>query len=135
MTDEPKDKFEEGLETLREQAEALRVESEGERIDAEFQDRLRKLDERAEEASTKRKVETQETRRKQASDKSSTLGLGVGLSVAYTIIGFPIFGWLVGKLIDNQTGSVMANGFGMLIGAVLGIVGALMILNKHQNKY
>ncbi|HMS54947.1 MAG TPA: AtpZ/AtpI family protein [Fimbriimonadaceae bacterium] len=135
MTDEPKDTFEEGLETLREQAEALRLESEGDRIDSEFQERLKKLEDRADSAQAERQAKQKELETRQKSERTSTLGLGVGLSVAYVIIGMPIAGWAIGLLIDKQTGGVMANGIGMLIGAVLGIVAVVMILNKHQNKY
>ncbi|HRF58900.1 MAG TPA: hypothetical protein PLH94_03175 [Fimbriimonadaceae bacterium] len=103
-------------------------------IDDEFHDRLKQLEARAEAAhgGYQKKVAEQERVRK--GEGESSRGLGVGLSVAYTILGMPMVGAGVGWLVDQQTGMKVFLGLGTVGGAVLGVVFALVILSRHQDK-
>lgn len=62
------------------------------------------------------------------------LGFGVGLSVAYTMVGSCVFGWGAGKLIDMQTGGFAGQAIGTLVGAVVGLAGAIFTITKSQRK-
>lgn len=130
---EPDDSLERGIRDLEKQAAELKVDSKGDQIDAEFEERMRKLEAKVEESKTVREAQQRESKRQMASDRESARGLGVGLSVAYTIIGLPLFGYGVGYLIDNSTGGEAAKGIAMMIGAVAGIGMAFVILNRHNN--
>jgi F0F1-type ATP synthase assembly protein I len=103
-------------------------------IDDEFHDRLRQLEARAEAAQGGYKKKEAEKDRVRKSDGESSRGLGVGLSVAYTILGMPMVGAAIGWFVDKQTGMKIFLGLGTVGGAVLGVVFALVILSRHQDK-
>lgn len=130
--DPTEDSFDAGVKKLEDQASGLHVEIPGE-LDEEFDERMQKLEEKAAAHRAMRENVKKEEARKTKSDREAAKGLGIGLSVAYTIIGLPVFGYGVGWLIARQTGSTTVAGFGMLIGAVLGIAAAILMLNRHQN--
>lgn len=70
-----------------------------------------------------------------ARDKSdSYLGLGVGISVAYSLIGLTVLGWGVGKLIDMRTGGNAGQALGTVLGATIGLAGGIMQIIRAQNK-
>ncbi len=130
---EPDDPIEKGLQELQRQADELKVESKGDQIDAEFDERMKRLEARVQESKAVRESQQRETKRQLASDRESARGLGVGLSIAYTIIGLPLFGYAVGYFIDQSTGGESAKGIAMMIGAVAGIGMAFVILNRQNN--
>ena len=66
-------------------------------------------------------------------DTGTYLTLGVGLSAAYSLIGSTVFGWLIGKLID-QNGAFLAQAIGTLLGAVLGLTSAIILIIRAQAK-
>lgn len=103
-------------------------------IDDEFHERLRALEQRAEDAHGGYQKKEAEKQRAQRSDGESSRGLGVGLSVAYTILGMPMVGAGIGWFVDKQTGLKVFLGLGTVGGAVLGVVFALVILSRHQDK-
>ncbi len=72
-----------------------------------------------------------EKQRKIASDREASRGLGVGLSIAYTIIGVPIFGYFVGYLIDRQVGGKLFAPLFTTGGAVLGLTYAVWVLQRN----
>lgn len=103
-------------------------------IDDEFHDRLRELEGRAQAAHGGYKRKEAEKERARRSDGESSRGLGVGLSVAYTILGMPMLGAGVGWFVDKQTRMSVFLGLGTVAGAVLGVVFALVILSRHQDR-
>lgn len=129
---EKEDRIEQGIQDLQRQADELKVESKGEQIDAEFEERMRKLEERVQESKTVREALQRETKRQLQSERESARGLGIGLSIAYTIIGLPLFGYGVGYLIDQSTGGQAAKGIAMMIGAIAGIAMAFVMLNRQE---
>lgn len=70
----------------------------------------------------------------QPHDASGYLGLGVGLSVAYTLVGMSLGGWGIGWLIDRGSGSSIAQGIGTLLGATLGLVAGIYTIIKAQKR-
>jgi hypothetical protein len=66
-------------------------------------------------------------------DTGSYLTLGVGLSAGYSLIGSTVFGWLIGKLID-QNGGFLAQAIGTLLGAILGLVSSVILIIRAQAK-
>lgn len=69
------------------------------------------------------------------SDGGSTRGLGVGLSMAYVMLGSVILGFGAGWLLDNATHQQMLwkpiLGFG---GTILGLVSTLIMLSREGNR-
>lgn len=100
----------------------------------DFDDRLRDLEARAQAAKDRRETKARTEARRIASDAESHRGLGIGLTVAYAIIGVPLFGILVGYALDSAAGTNVYKGLGALLGSILGIAGAVIILNRQQNQ-
>ncbi len=63
-------------------------------------------------------------------DRDAYRGVGVGLTVAYTIIGVPLLGAAVGFLIDQSRGTSQWTGICTVAGAFLGVGFALFTLNR-----
>jgi len=96
----------------------------------DFDGRLRELEENAKRA---RGVQAQKAKRI-ADEGRSNRGLGFGLTIAYTIVGVPMVGAGIGYLVDRAQGTTVWIGYGTFIGAVLGIVAALFMLNRANNE-
>jgi len=60
-------------------------------------------------------------------------GLGVGLSIAYTILGVPLVGLAIGWALDSHYQSNVFKGLGTVSGAVLGIILAFWMMNRQNN--
>ncbi len=110
-----------------------RAKQEAAKIDAEFEGRLKDLEHRANQAQSVRKNRSRELERKLSSDRDAARGLGIGISIAYTIIGLPLFGAGVGWLVDNRLGVDFWKGIGVLLGAIAGIMMAFYKINRHNN--
>lgn len=67
-------------------------------------------------------------------EKTEYGGLGVGLSIAYSIIGFPLLGYGAGYLLQRWTGSAIWPSTLAMSGMVLGVVVAVFMLSRTQNK-
>ena len=83
-------------------------------------------------ASQQQKVQVQ-TEQRQVSAGDSR-GLGIGMTVAYVIVGVPLAGALVGWLIDKATKASIYTGFGTLLGAVIGIGMTIAIINRENSR-
>ncbi len=60
------------------------------------------------------------------------LGVGVGLSVAYTLIGAILVGFGIGWLIDRSSHGYIGQALGTLLGAIAGIAGAVFTIVRAQ---
>lgn len=98
--------------------------------DDDLEARLAQFEERARLASGKRNVQKKAIETERSTLQGDARGMGMGLTIAYIIVGTPMAGALVGWLIDMQAGSNVAKGFGTLIGAVIGIAYAVFLLNR-----
>ena len=101
--------------------------------DDEFEERLAKLEKKASDAKQVREAKEKETDRRLASERESARGAGVGLQVAYMIMGVPLLFAGIGWLIDRWQGTGVFVGVGTLVGAVLGIVMTIYTLNKTNS--
>lgn len=122
-----------GIRELEAIQDNIKVDVEDPMNDPEFIARMKALDERAENVKQQRVQKDTEKKRAVKSDQESSRGLAVGLSIAYTIMGVPVAGFLIGWLIDNQVKSEMYKGIGVMAGAVAGITMALFILKRHSD--
>lgn len=116
------------------QSPSVEAKAKGDKIDDEFGERLRALENKARTHKLIRDNRNQETERKQLSDGESARGLGVGLSVAYTIIGLPLAGVVIGWLVDQRLGTQTFRSLGVLLGSVFGIAAALLILSRSNRQ-
>lgn len=67
-------------------------------------------------------------------DQKSSLSTGLGLSLAYTIIGTPMLGYGVGLLINKATGTQGWHIWLTLIGSVIGIGWTIMVVNRNNDR-
>jgi F0F1-type ATP synthase assembly protein I len=79
-------------------------------------------------------AQKRETEKRQRGEQDSARGAGVGLSIAYTIIGVPMFFILVGWFMDAKLKTETYRGLGALIGSVLGIVVAIAQINRNNQR-
>lgn len=111
-------------ETGRKESEAL--------FDAEFEDRMQKLHERADRAKHINTETKRERERNLAAERDSARGLGIGLTISYTIVGLPLVGAFFGWLVSRSTGATLAIGIGAILGMVLGMTMALLMLSRQN---
>jgi F0F1-type ATP synthase assembly protein I len=109
------------------------AKEEANKIDDEFSERLRALEDKAKAHKLVRDNQKREESRKQENDRDSARGLGIGLSIAYTLIGCPILGLIIGFLLDGPTGMTYKN-WGVGLGSLLGIAMTFMLLAKANRK-
>ena len=134
--EEPEDPALAKGEALESRLAELRAEAAA-KMEAADDDLESKLNRMAEQASAGRmKAENREVGQKsEMLDRSSARGLGIGLTVAYAIIGVPVFGYGVGWLIDQARGtpdrfaSILA-----LLGCFAGVGFAVFVLNKENQR-
>lgn len=67
-------------------------------------------------------------------DQKSSLSTGLGLSLAYTIIGAPLLGYAVGLGINKLTGTQGWQIWLTLIGSVIGIGWTMMVVNRNNDR-
>jgi F0F1-type ATP synthase assembly protein I len=102
---------------------ALEVpEVRAERIDdTEFQAKLAELEQKADRIRGAREAQKKDMAAAQRQEQSSARGLGVGLQLAYVLLGLPLAGAAAGFAIDQWRGTTMWKGVLCLGGAVLAI--------------
>ena len=134
MTDEPRDPADDADDSIAMQMARAREKLEA--IEDNFEGRLKDLEERSSEAKDRfekrKKIEDQRIR----SEGEAARGAGVGLSVAYTIIGLPLFGFGVGYAIDRfaMGGGTKWQSILGLVGAFVGVGMAVWMLQRPQFK-
>jgi hypothetical protein len=67
-------------------------------------------------------------------DKKTSLSMGLGLMMAYTIIGMPMAGFGLGLLINKATGTQGWQIWLTLIGSIIGIGWVIMVSNRQANR-
>ncbi len=125
MADEPSDKIDEITDEARRKINET---------DLEFEKKLQDLETRASRAKEKRENVEKKISRERADSASSARGLGVGLTVAYAIIGTPLVGAGAGWLIDRSVGGTLWMGILTVSGAFIGVGCAVYILNKLEQE-
>ena len=99
-------------------------------IDEEMDARLDALRQKAQQTRGAYESKKAEENRRLEQDSEAHRGTGVGLSIGYTIIGLPLVGALVGYLVDNAMKTHYWVGLLTLLGAAVGIVMAVVMLNR-----
>ncbi|MCX7800194.1 MAG: AtpZ/AtpI family protein [Fimbriimonadales bacterium] len=96
----------------------------------ELDARLARLQRRAREA---RAEHEEKKRRGRSSLGDSAHGVGYGLTIAYTILGVPMLGVLVGWLLDQRAGSgQFFTGLGVIVGSVLALVAVAIQISRFE---
>jgi len=116
---------ESAVETARKEAAAL---------DDEFHQRLDELGERAAKTKESRERQRREAERTQTFDRETARGTGVGLQIAYMIIGFPMAGLALGWYLDNRLDANAWKPILVIGGPAAGIALALITLNRLERK-
>lgn len=124
--------LDERIRQLQERADSLssKPRTDNLEFDRHFDSRLSELQTKAQTVKSIRDSQQRDAERIQQRDNESGRGLGIGLTVAYMILGLPMFGAGVGWLIDRQVGGKFWIGVCTLMGAVLGLTLAIMTINK-----
>jgi F0F1-type ATP synthase assembly protein I len=97
----------------------------------EFEERFKNLESRVGNTQQRRAEEKKQADRKLHSDAQAAKGAGVGLTIAYAILGLPMMGALIGYLIDKELGTNLWKGILTLIGAVIGVTFAVVVANRR----
>ena len=87
--------------------------------------KLKEIEERAKAARNTQKQHTPEGMGSSFITPESGRGLARGLQIAYAIIGVPLVGFGVGWLIDRQSGGVLWQGVGTILGAAIAVIYAI----------
>lgn len=119
------------LERLEELAKQSDVEEKLNAIHDEFSEKFAALEQKADRIQNERKKLEAEKLRKEKQSQDAARGLGVGMSIAWTILGLPLFGLVVGKGIEMATGNSAFIAPLMLIGVVAGVGMAVFITNRQ----
>lgn len=101
-------------------------------FDSEFDEKLDGFSKKVDKIKASREEQERDKARKQKSEQDSSRGLGVGLTIAYMIIGLPLLGAGIGWLVDGRTGGTTWIGIGTVIGGVLGVFAAISIMNREN---
>lgn len=101
-------------------------------IDEEFDTRLRNLEEKAAASKRFRDAHRKRTERRLKQDQEDYRGLGLGLTIAYAILGMPVAGWFVGWLIDRNAGTQFWTPILAFVGVMGGLGFAISMLYRHQ---
>jgi F0F1-type ATP synthase assembly protein I len=94
--------------------------------------KLRELSAKADALKSKRAAQQAEAARESRIAQDSNQGLGAGISIAYTILGVPLVGGIVGVILKNQTGNPVWVSICGLVGMVLGLVGAYFVATRTR---
>lgn len=96
----------------------------------ELDARLARLQQRAREA---RADHEEKKRGKRSSLGESAHGVGYGLTIAYTILGVPMLGALIGWLLDQRTGAgQFYTGLGVIVGSVLALLAVAIQISRFE---
>lgn len=126
------DDFEERVEAMLRRSDALHEKPEPTEFDETLERKIADIESRA--SIQKQKAETAKRleREQRQSNVSTSRGLGIGLSIAYTIIGLPMIGLAVGWYLDNRYHANAWKAILVMAGAVIAIVYAVLQLNRSE---
>lgn len=99
----------------------------------ELDERMVSLEAKAQQLKEKREAQKKQANKEMKLSQDSAQGLGMGMTIAYVIIGVPLAGGLLGLLLNKLTGSpIWLVIFGMG-GMVLGLGFAVFLATKNNN--
>jgi F0F1-type ATP synthase assembly protein I len=94
--------------------------------------KLLELSAKADALKNKRTAQQAEAARENRIAQDSNQGLGAGISIAYTILGVPLVGGIIGVVLKNQTGNPIWVSVCGLVGMILGLVGAYFVATRTR---
>lgn len=119
-------------QSMKELADKLEVERIPAEVDEELLQKIESIQQEAIQKREQREKTRSEKERSRKGDAEAARGLGVGLSVAYTILGLPMLGLGIGYALDKSLNATAWVPVGVLTGSVLGVWMAIIIINRHQ---
>jgi len=136
QSDEELDEIELKLRDITDKLEGTSAASkdELEEIEDEFDKKLRELHQRVDSVKQTKERKEQAQLKIQKQEQSSARGAGIGLAIAYTIIGVPMLGVILGYALQEATGNKVWMSVCVLIGAVLGLAMAVVMMNRTNPK-
>lgn len=102
------------------------------KIDRDFAAKAEALNARLDESRGRYENAKLKEEKENRSTGEASRGLGVGMTVAYAIIGIPLFGAGGGWLLDRALGGNAWQPILTVAGAFLGVGFAVFVLNKHN---
>lgn len=102
--------------------------------DAELEHRIADIERRAQEARARHHARVEQDRGPERMTPEGARSLALGMTIAYSILGIPMFGFLVGWLVDKQLESQFWAGALTLIGAVAGIAFAFFAVQRGERR-
>ena len=125
--------FEGRLDQMKEAVEANRFAEEG-TGEKDLDARLAAVESKARSAKGRNEAIGTLISQRRLKDAEDYQGLGVGLSIAYTIVGFPLVGAGAGYFIDRSAGTSNWMGICAVIGAALGMLLAMFMLARQNER-
>lgn len=116
---------EERLKRIEEELEKAKGVAFADPDEGDRDSELRAIEDRARAARKAQERHTPEGMGSSFITPESGRGLARGLQIAYAIIGVPLVGFGVGWLVDRQTGGVLWQGVGTILGATIAVVYAI----------
>jgi len=96
--------------------------------------RLEALRAKSEAAIAQKQEQERQARKDVKSQQEASYGLGVGLSVSYTLIGMPVLGAVLGLILNKLTGGNAWTLIGVLGGFGLGLFWVVLVTNRQDKK-
>ena len=100
----------------------------------EFDEKMHELEARLAKVREEREGKKSKEEKMTVSDAADSRGLGIGLSIAYTFIGMPLFGALAGWLLDRALGTTFLLGALTVIGMALGVFYMIKVMNRSNSQ-
>ncbi len=100
----------------------------------DFDDRLNELESKAQQLKERREAQKVQAAKEVKSTQMANDGLGMGMTLMYTVLGLPLLGGIIGMFLDKATGGnawIVIFGMG---GMVLGIGCAVFLLYRKNGK-
>ncbi|MEA2554608.1 MAG: hypothetical protein QOJ65_2784 [Fimbriimonadaceae bacterium] len=110
--------------------ETARHREQAQGIKTEFDGRMRQLEEKLRKVREEREGTKSQEDARIALDNSSSKGLGLGLSIAYTMMGMPLLGIAIGWFLDQSLGTNIWKGILAVVGAAVGLAFTVVSMNR-----
>lgn len=98
---------------------------------SEYDERIDQVAARARAARVEREKHEAKVKQESAFDRDTARGAGVGMTIAYAIIGVPLVGFGIGYLVDMAANT--GNAF-RLIGVMLGMAAAIFFAVRTSSR-
>lgn len=98
----------------------------------EFDQRLDEISRKANDMKERRDAKIAEEQKETRLTQEANAGLGMGMTIAYTILGVPLLGALVGVALKQATGKEYWMAVMTLAGLVLGVLSAIFLIQKNN---